>query len=949
MLLWRTINIFVSSTFLDLQVERDYLSRYLVPELNESLRSRCIRVNLIDLRSGLNTRDCSESEKEERVLEVCIQEIHNSKPYFIGIIGGRYGWVPGVALMKRAQKFLTDKERKQLSSKMLRKSVTELEMLVGMLRDRELLQHSFVCIKDESSFNGIPEDLLRDYVDPDGGRKIRELRDTIIREFKEEGLYESNVIPFHGVWGGDQFVELPGLIKKLSNSLLNDICEWDNTVFRPNNVYEEEVLRKEMLISHLAEKFCGRESLLDAEKAFLLRNTSIVKASSEFKGHCLVGFSGCGKSSVFSKLCEYFAGKQEPKLVVLSHAAGVSLRSVNFKHMIDGWNYQLSCLLGLDYQDTYRPTKEFVLLCRRAQIWGYRIIILIDSMDSFIPETLPPSFDFIPLGIPFVCTSLPEVADRLFTDKTRYKIIDIGDFTETDADSLITKALGYKDIPDAKLLKRIIRADGRPAYISPLWLSMAVMRILGLDARDYAVINKKEDRSIADIVCSLPSEADELFQLLLTYSFRYFDETTVLPAISIMACSHYGVTESELKGILGDSWDLLAFSRARQYFNEFISSNKIDRRLSFTHNILKVVILNLSPHTVSSVHEKYLSYLLSQIRNSTDWSLIKDYQNEALFQILMLDDITNLSRVNECSSSFADSLWAVYSESPKRIVSMMKQYIDREGLKSIPLVAGFIKVSEDHAHTGEDKDLEINGDMLMLSNWLIRQVLDSLNDGQSGRQVPVNYEFFDYFAFPISYYSSTNDIRSLNNVLDDLKESFRLLKKNDGPAFYEGNYDSFFTCWCSTFHSFIRSDGYFHKYEHYKKEFERFVSSLSDYLVVKILNVNCPMDSISLFETLEFELKQGCGHLYGDNGNDAFAFYSQAQKSILMVIRTFQKQHLENFYYYEKLNSLAGLLLSQYEERFSGDSDSLARAKGQKDYLLLKLFLKFNNKNHSNE
>ena len=84
------VRVFISSTFRDMHSERDYLIKEVFPELRE----RCLRKGLqlidVDLRWGV-----TEIEAEQgKVLEICLDEIENCRPFFIGLLGERYGYVP---------------------------------------------------------------------------------------------------------------------------------------------------------------------------------------------------------------------------------------------------------------------------------------------------------------------------------------------------------------------------------------------------------------------------------------------------------------------------------------------------------------------------------------------------------------------------------------------------------------------------------------------------------------------------------------------------------------------------------------------------------------------------------------------------------------------------------------------------------------------------------------
>src|SRR5882724_510034 len=86
----RQIRVFISSTFLDMQAERDYLVKFTFPELRKLCESRGVTWGEVDLRWGVT----DEQAAEGKVLPICLGEIKRCHPYFICLLGERYGWVP---------------------------------------------------------------------------------------------------------------------------------------------------------------------------------------------------------------------------------------------------------------------------------------------------------------------------------------------------------------------------------------------------------------------------------------------------------------------------------------------------------------------------------------------------------------------------------------------------------------------------------------------------------------------------------------------------------------------------------------------------------------------------------------------------------------------------------------------------------------------------------------
>lgn len=134
----KQMRVFISSTFKDLNAERDYLMRYVFPELKIIARNRGVDFIALDLRWGIT----SEDTKNGRVLEICLREIDYSHPYFIGIVGDRYGWCPNESdyngnhnlsqTFKKIGKYIN----RQLS-------ITEIEFMYAALDVQEKIKAAF--------------------------------------------------------------------------------------------------------------------------------------------------------------------------------------------------------------------------------------------------------------------------------------------------------------------------------------------------------------------------------------------------------------------------------------------------------------------------------------------------------------------------------------------------------------------------------------------------------------------------------------------------------------------------------------------------------------------------------------------------------------------------------------------------------------------------------------
>ncbi|MCX6879370.1 MAG: tetratricopeptide repeat protein [Verrucomicrobia bacterium] len=135
----REIRVFISSTFRDMQKERELLVKNVFPELRRICDERFVSFTEVDLRWGIT----EEQAAEGKVLPICLEEIHNCRPYFIGLLGERYGWIPNSVPPEAlaAEPWIQEHVGN-------RTSVTELEILHGVLRNPAMAGHSFFYFRD---------------------------------------------------------------------------------------------------------------------------------------------------------------------------------------------------------------------------------------------------------------------------------------------------------------------------------------------------------------------------------------------------------------------------------------------------------------------------------------------------------------------------------------------------------------------------------------------------------------------------------------------------------------------------------------------------------------------------------------------------------------------------------------------------------------------------------
>ena len=77
---YQIVRVFISSTFLDMQAERDHLVRFVFPKLREELLARRILLVDVDLRWGVTSDQDAQS--------ICREIVDECRPRFLCILGG---------------------------------------------------------------------------------------------------------------------------------------------------------------------------------------------------------------------------------------------------------------------------------------------------------------------------------------------------------------------------------------------------------------------------------------------------------------------------------------------------------------------------------------------------------------------------------------------------------------------------------------------------------------------------------------------------------------------------------------------------------------------------------------------------------------------------------------------------------------------------------------------
>lgn len=276
-------SIFISSTFKDMQAERDILHQRVFPALRRRLAAYGEDVQELDLRWGVDTSQLSEEESGQFVIEACIDSIDRCKPYMIVLLGNRYGWIPDRKVVEDTG------DGRILSWCGGETSITQMEILYGAL-SRDKLDKCVFCFRNETFPQEVPDDQRPIYAAESSRHagKLSKLKEEI--RAREDAV----ILEYTAVWD-DKRRSAAGLGRfeeRLTEALWAMIAHDLGGRTAPQSpaglVLQNAELTKERYLATYVSRMPDREagpSALIGRKAFWF-----------------VGEGGSGKSAVMSKI-----------------------------------------------------------------------------------------------------------------------------------------------------------------------------------------------------------------------------------------------------------------------------------------------------------------------------------------------------------------------------------------------------------------------------------------------------------------------------------------------------------------------------------------------------------------------------------------------------------------------------------------------------------------------
>lgn len=560
---WKTVRVFISSTFRDMHAERDHLVRFVFPELKERCRQLRVRMIDVDLRWGVTEEDAQTG----KALDICLDEIDTCRPYFIGLLGHRYGYIPAghrhsitaqeiyhgvlhsdlpnqvsdlrkIIEGKLESQSLSNEERNCLNrcyvwdadkgKYLLREdvSIDEEYILRSVFQRYSIYQQdrSYFFFRSEALTRRLaadhPEDFFED--DPDAQQNVLQLK----TEIRGAGL------PVHEYDNLETFGQLvrDTLWARIQAEAARPVAEKD--------WLEQEAEFHELFMADRTRRFVGRRVALDRMHAFCERDD-------EPSLLVITGEPGCGKSALMARFTEE-AIQRHPAWLMIPHFVGASPASTNLRRMLRRFCTQLNRAIG-SAEEVPEDIKELLklfpeLLAKAAT--NRKVLVMIDAVNQLEKSDNAHSMSWLPLQLPqnvrFVTSTLAsEVQDALLARLKKPQVEQLRGLSSDEIRELVKAYLAEirHEFPNPQVEAEFFAKVGRG---NPLYILVAL--------EELRVFGKFEE--LKDKIKNLPDNVPDLFDQVLERIEGDFNRPLVRDCTAYIACGRQGMTAEELQTLL---------------------------------------------------------------------------------------------------------------------------------------------------------------------------------------------------------------------------------------------------------------------------------------------------------------------------------------------------------------------------------------------------------------
>ncbi len=544
-----TLRVFISSTFRDLQEEREYLIKKIFPEIRALCRTRGINFTEVDLRWGLTEEDVALGQ----VIRTCLEAVDRCRPYFIGITGDRYGYVPTFLDLQK-DPWLLEQYPWIAEVSIDGMSITEMEAHYAVLREAEGGGRKAELENARFYFRRHRQSLDDDDSDSEDRNRLEAYQNRIRAS-------NARIEAFRD----------PISLGELIHDDLVEIIRNNFADAKPPTPLEEERMR------HAAFSLSRRRAYI-ANPLYLKRLNDHV--ASDDPPLVVYAESGSGKSSLFAHWADQYRRTHHNHHVV-EHYVGIGATGSDHYAIIRHMCMEIKERFGRQEEIPSTPQdleKSFGLWLGYAdhelQKSEGKLILILDGLNQLQGEAL--SLLWIPDAIsPSIRLFLSSTVEHTFVELKQRGWGQLGmqALTEAEREVVIVRYLGeYHKALSPQQIQQIARdyKCGHPLFLKTL---LEELRLVGR--------HEDVERRIAPYLATTGTE--DLFQSVLERIEEDNGARAVRETLSLIWLSRTGLSENELAQIGGHSRLKIAAMIAGLDYHLVPK----DGRLTFFHDYLR--------------------------------------------------------------------------------------------------------------------------------------------------------------------------------------------------------------------------------------------------------------------------------------------------------------------------------------------------------------------------
>ncbi|KYQ91006.1 WD40 repeat-containing protein [Tieghemostelium lacteum] len=624
---WKHARVFLSSTFLDMHGERDLLVKYVFPELRERCQKRRIHLTEVDLRWGITEEESSKNKS----VELCLEEVDRCRPFFIGLLGQRYGWVPTKDKIPLDAKYDWIRE---LPGKYNR-SITELEMRYATMNSAQSSDNCVFYMRDPSFMKEVPREYRSQFDSEDANASVK--LDSLKQFVQQTGKYSTYKAKWGGAIDGTPYAAgLEDLHQQLLNDLWERICRVfpldQDEIHDQNDLIKMELNQHQLYADMKCKGFVGRKDEISCLYKFLEipRSFSSSKASKMIfnKTNTLVlsGKPGSGKTSLISyflnqSIHEPVKGLQKQQVpIVIQHFIGSIPSSNDIRKMLLSLCLQLNQKVKLnetiDVDSDYSQLKiMFPQILKKASLKAQKIIVAIDGLDQLDKMNSAHSLDWLPQQVGGQVKLILSVVDGDHTlsvlerRKTPPTQLTISPLDQTDRKSLIRNKFNEfsKKLDESSDNNQMLMLLSKTDAFNPLYLVLACEELRYFGSFE----------NLSDKIRNLQSTLPKLFDDILDRLEKDHGKEMIGQILGAIAATRQPLYEDDILIMLARkderSLPTSIWSRIYRSIQPLLltSLDQNEKGLEFFHNQLKLVVLKRY-HSISEsstrIHKMIASF-----------------------------------------------------------------------------------------------------------------------------------------------------------------------------------------------------------------------------------------------------------------------------------------------------------------------------------------------------